>query len=350
MKRLRTVLVGYGNMGKSWREVLAKNDAVDIVGVVDVVEQNRDQARSDLNLEEGQTDDNLEELITRMQPDFIVDCSAPHAHRANTMIALKHGCNVLGEKPIALNLVEAQEAVNLAQKQHKVYMINQNYRWRPIMTVLKEYLQNQPLGKIQTINILHAQNFIFKDTFRYQIGSPFLLDMAVHHFDVVRSITGANFETVYCVESNPESSNFKSGSSASAIFRLDNGTIFTYQGSWSEVGQSTSFMGIWRIACEKGTIVWDGSSNPQIEQMVDDKLVMDELQVPDSLTLKSENVFLHELETSLDHFIDALRDKTTPETWCGDNIHTLDMVLSAIESSEEQKVIASGLNSARKKK
>lgn len=349
MKKLQAILVGYGNMGKSWGEVLSKNDAVGIVGVVDVLEQNVSQARADLNLAEDRTSNSLEELVARTRPDFIVDCSAPHAHHANSMVALQHGCNVLGEKPIALNMAEAREVVSLAKKKQRLYMVNQNYRWRPILMVLKEYLQDRPLGKIQTINVLHAQNFAFKDTFRYEIDSPFLLDMAVHHFDIVRSLAGADFGTVYCIESNPDDSGFKSGSSASAVFQLTNGAVFTYQGSWSEVGHSTSFMGIWRIACEKGTITWDGSGNPQVESMVDGKLVTHELQVPDSFVPKSENVFLHELGTSLDNFIEALLNKTVPETWCGDNIHTLDMVLGAIESSKTRSVVRARQNSIERK-
>lgn len=340
MKELRCVLVGYGNMGKNWRDVLAKKDTIKVVSVVDVLERNRQQATIDFGLTLDQTDGDLESSVTRFHPDFIIDCSAPQAHESNTMTALQHGCDVLGEKPIAATLSGAKKVVDYTKYKQKVYMVNQNYRWRPIMTILKKYLKDEPLGKIQTINIVYAQNFEFKDTFRYQISSPLLQDMSVHHFDLVRSITGTDFETVYCVESNPSNSKFKEGSSASAVFKLSNGIVFTYQGSWGEESQNTSFMGNWRIACEHGTILWNGSDNPIVEQVVNGDVTSTELRIPDSMIVKSDNIFLYELETSLDRFVEVLGTNENPETWCGDNIHTLGMVLGAIESARKNSIIS----------
>lgn len=339
MQTLRALVIGYGNMGKNWGNVVSGKTGVEIVGVVEIVPANIAQAKQDHRLPDNCAGYDLRTVIKACRPDFVIDCSVPATHYSNAKTALENGCHILGEKPISLDIEQAKEIVQIAQDKQCIYMVNQNYRWRPILSVLRHFIQNGPLGKMLSVNTVYAQNFIFNDTFRHHIKHPLLLDMAVHHFDVVRSLTGANFETVYCIESNPDDSSFKSGSSASAIFTLDNGVVFTYQGSWSDVGQSTSFMGIWRIVCEKGTIVWDGSANPQIEFTANDKLVVRELRLSDSFVPKSENTFLHELETSLDHFIDALRNNTVPETWCGDNIHTLDMVLSAIESSKNRGVV-----------
>lgn len=339
MKKYRAVLVGYGNMGKNWRDVLQKRTDVEIVGVVDVAEKNRLAAKEDFNLSNAQVMTELGGAIDNLLPDIILDCSAPVAHAANATVALSKGCNILGEKPIALSLKEAQEVVRLCREKRKLYMINQNYRWRPMMRELKKYLRDGELGAILAINVVYAQNFTFNDTFRYQIANPFLLDMAVHHFDLIRSLTGVNYESVYCVETKPAGTSFEGGSSASAIFIMRSGVVFTYQGSWSEIGVSTSFMGTWRIACERGTIVWDGSGNPKIEGLFGDKLTIRELEVQESGAANTDNEFLYELEASLSRFLAAMRDEETLETSCEDNIHTLDMVLGAIESSAQKRLI-----------
>jgi|ADGO01.1.fsa_nt_gi Predicted dehydrogenases and related proteins len=225
MMRLRAVLTGYGNMGKTWRHVLASRPEIELVGVTDLLEDNLVQAKEQAGLGDDQVATSLEELIVRVKPDIVIDCSAPQAHSANTKLALRHGCHVLGEKPIALTLDGAKDVVAAARNSGKIYMVNQNYRWRPIMIELKKYLERSPIGRLVSINVLHAQQFVFKDTFRKRIDNPFLLDMAVHHFDLVRSLTGADYRTVYCQESNPPSSQFASGASASAIFIMNNGVV-----------------------------------------------------------------------------------------------------------------------------
>ena len=79
-----------------------------------------------------------------------------------------------------------------------------------------------------------------------------LLDMAIHGFDALRAMTGLDGVNVYCREWNPPSSWYRQGSSAAAIFELDNRAPFIYRGSWCAPGLQTSWECGWRFVGTRG--------------------------------------------------------------------------------------------------
>ncbi len=335
-KKIKFVIVGFGNMGRDWVNILKGNSMVQIAGVVDVLDKSLSDAIKTLSLNEKSVGKNLRKIISETKADAVLNTSSPSSHSEIATIAIKMGCHVLGEKPMSLDLKEAKKLIKLSQNRKKIYMINQNYRWNPMAQAIKKFVSKGGLGNIHTVSINYSQNFNFKDTFRYSMDHPLLLDMAIHHFDLVRSVTGADFSKVYCIEYNTPGSRFKNGSSALAIFNADNNLVFNYQGSWGNLGGDTSFMGSWRISGEKGTIVWDGDSNPKIEFLDHRKIKSKKLK---SVIIPQQDIFAYELNATLKKFILSVTNRALPETWCGDNIQTLKMVLGAIDSSKKSQPV-----------
>lgn len=269
--------------------------------------------------------------------------SPPAVHSANARLALRNGCHILSEKPIALSINEAKILIDLAKEHQRIFMINQNYRWHPSVQSLKSYLQNKPLGDIEFIDISYAQSFNFNDTFRYTIDHPFLTDMGVHHFDLVRYITCSNFKKVYCIEHNSNRSPFKCGGRVSAVFEMDGGIPFSYQGSWTDIATDGTFIGSWKIGCEKGTIFWDGDRKARIDTKEGAKIATKTIELVAQLGQTQYDIFLHGLRISLDNFFTAIETSTEPETAALSNINTLDMVISSALSAEQNRVIQSQL-------
>lgn len=331
-KKTNFVIVGFGNMGRDWVSILRKRKGVEIVGVVDVLDKSLEDALKILSLSNKSVGKSLKEVILETKPDAIINTSPPFMHKLVATTAMKLGCHVLGEKPMALTLTEAKNLIKLSNSTGKIYMLNQNYRWNPIVQVIRRFVSNGGLGKMHTININYSQNFNFNDTFRYSMNHPLLLDMAIHHFDLIRSITGADFSKVYCMEYNTPGSKFKNGSSVSAVFKSNDNLIFNYNGAWSNRGGDTSFMGFWKIFGEKGTIIWDGESSPRVEFLSHNKISSKQLKHLGQ-NIDQRDIFAYELNASLERFLYSIVNGVSPETWCGDNIYTLKMVLGAIESS-----------------
>ncbi len=337
--KIKIVIVGFGNMGKDWVPVLKKHKSIIIIGVVDVIEKNLEDAKKLLHLDNSCVGKDLEIMLGEKKPDAIINTTPPVFHTQVAKIALKHNCHVLGEKPISLSLTEAESIIQLCKKSKRIYMINQNYRWNPAVQKIKSAIDTDKVGKIDSILITYSQNFKFVDTFRYKIDHPFILDMAVHHYDLVRYCTKSNARTVYCVEHNINTSPFKNGSSATSIFRMESGVVFTYCGSWGEIGEVTSFMGTWKIAGNKGSITWDGGKSLQLQYLRNNKIKTLNPALSPKLNNQTKEAFEYELSSTLDQFVTAIKTGKQPETWCGDNLQTLKMVLASLDSAKKNELV-----------
>lgn len=318
--------------------IIQKNKNIQLIGVVDLLEKNRVTACKDFSLKDFQVSDNLEQILSLSKPDAIIDASPPVAHYRNAKIALNYSCHVLGEKPMSLYFNQAEELIALSNAKNKIYMINQNYRRNPIIKIIKNKVRS--LGRIYSVDVDYSQCLEFKDTFRYSLDHPLLLDMAIHHFDLVRSITKQNADSVYAIEYSTINSKFKNGSDVVANFKMDKGIIFSYRGSWSATGFNTSFNGQWKIKGENGILAWDGNFALSLEKKLGNSGIHKKnIKIPVKFKLKPYELFLYELELSLELFINSISNRSLPDCWCGDNINSLKMVLSAIKSSETSKVI-----------
>ncbi len=337
--KITIVIVGFGNMGRDWVPVLKKDKAIVVLGVVDVIDRNIEDAKQLLNLDNSSVGKDLGAILREKKPDVILNTTPPAFHAEVVKLALRHNCHILGEKPISLSLAEAESIVRLCTKRKRIYMINQNYRWNPAVQKIKSVLDAGRIGEINSISIIYSQNFKFVDTFRYKIDHPFILDMAVHHYDLVRYFTMSQARSVYCVEYNVKTSPFKNGSSASSIFQMESGVVFGYHGSWGGIGEGTSFMGQWKIAGSKGSITWDGNESPRLEYLKNDKIKVLNLTVSPLLNNSTKEAFEYELAFTLKRFVSAIKTGTQPETWCGDNLHTLKMILASLDSAQKNRLV-----------
>ena len=126
---------------------------------------------------------------------------------------------------------------------------------------------------------------------------------------------------------------YKGDIAAVAIFEMDNGAVFTYNGSWSAPGCGTGWNGHWRAIGEKGSAVWDGGGDAHAEIVSEDDA---------SQIIKPQNnwvsVNTHH-GACFDEMFAALQGGKAPETICTDNIKSIEMVFGAIESSRTGKKV-----------
>ncbi len=329
-KSFSAVVVGAGSISHAWFPRLIK-EKVDIRGVVDL---SRDAAagkiaKYELTSEAG-TD--LKEMLKKTQPDFVVDLTIPDAHCAVTCAALAAGCHVIGEKPMANSMVEARRMVKAADKAGKIYMVSQSRRYEGVHGNIKRALTGGRLGNITTANCDFYAGVHFGG-FRDEMESPLILDMSIHHFDLVRMMTGADPVAVYAHEFNPEGSWYKNDVAASCIFEMSNGIVFTYRGSWCAEGCHTSWHGDWRFIGDKGTLLYDGGDG--LKGMVAKKNKGTFFSEHRDLKISSATPRFTGQHGAIRELLKYLNDGTMPQGECHDNIKSLAMVFAAMESSRK---------------
>lgn len=338
---LNATLVGCGAMSKGWLKALRDTpflaENVRMTGFVDL-DPNLARVRA---CEFGWTDaiasDDLSAVLAATGPDLVFDIVVPPARQSVVETALRHGCHVLSEKPMAETLQSAQALIRLASDTGRVHGIVQNRRWLPGIRRARALLATGALGDLTAV---HCDFFIgahfggFRDTMDHVL----LMDMAVHTFDAARFLTGQDATAVYCRETNPRGSWYAHGAAADALFDLTGGVSMTYRGSWAAEGANTAWEASWRVIGTKGTLLWDGNEGFTAQVVDGDEGFMRALRTVDVPPLPAPMAEGH--AGVIADFVAAILDGTPPLTPGTDNIKSLAMVLSAIESAQTGRRIS----------
>ena len=342
-ERTRALLVGCGDISRTWLRAVRDIPELEIVGLVDIRPQAAKQLAVEFELEQNVAiAEELGSALDHTGAEVVFNCTVPEAHLAVTLDALERGCHVLTEKPLADSMVHARQLVDAAQTAGRLLAVVQNRRYDARIRQLRHFLRSGALGSITTV---HSDFFMGAHTnsFRDRIEHPLLLDMAIHTFDAARLITGADPVSVYCHEWNPAGSWYDGDASLVAIFEMSAGIVYTYRGSWCAEGLNTTWESDWRIMGERGAVTWDGADDFRVE--VVDKTgsfysEMKQVKIPSYNA--GDKTGGH--GGVIREFIRCVRLGGTPETVGTDNIRSLAMVFAAIQSTGLHRAVAVDLS------
>ena len=330
---LRAVLIGCGAMSRAWLEAATRMDGLEVVGLADI-DQTRASARAaEFGLTSAAIAADAPSLLQATKPDILFDVTVPAARHAVVSAALKAGCHVLTEKPMAESMADARDLVARAKAAGRMYAIVQNRRYLPAVRRIARVVRSGIIGAVTDVHadFFRAPHF---GGFREEMNHVLLLDMAIHGFDAMRAMTGLDAIGVTCREWEPKQSWYHQGSSAAAWFDLANGGVFTYRGSWCAQGLPTSWECAWRIVGEKGTLLWDGDESIRIERVTGPRDgLFDAVVAADVPPLSDEDRIGGHAGVIAD-FVAAIVAGRPAETRGEDNIKSLAMALGAIASAE----------------
>lgn len=329
MSDFRVAVVGLGGISDVWLPLLRERPDVEIVAAVDVDTAAAEAALARHGLEVPLFD-GVDAALGATSPSVVVNLTPPQLHRAVGEAALGAGCHVLSEKPLAPTIQDARALVDAAERARRSYAVMQNRRFEVGIRVARNGIAAGRIGKvtITACDFLLAPRF---GGFREEMENPLLLDMAIHHFDQARFLTGADAVAVSCHAFNPAGSPFAGDASAICVFEFDDGSVFSYRGSWSAPGTGTSWNGAWRIIGTAGTVSWDGegAAVAEIALPSDGELVApaDREEWDEAWEGRTGHA------GCLDELFGALVEGRRAETDCADNVKSVEMVVAAVEST-----------------
>jgi predicted dehydrogenase len=335
-RKLDAVLVGCGGMSGAWLKVLTEMPDVRLVGLVDVMEDAARRRAEEFRLTEAQTGTDLEAMLRVKRPDVVLDCTIPSAHVGVTLAALRRGCHVLGEKPMAENLDDARRMIRAAKRADRIYAIIQNRRYLNNINVFRKTLSLKALGGIHTLFADFRIGAHFGG-FRDRMAHVLLVDMAIHTFDQARYLTGWEPVAVHCHEWNPKGSWYDRDASAIALFEMSDGAVFSYRGSWCAEGLNSSWESAWHAQGTRGAARWDGGDSVEAEVVAKTGGFRSQLQPLTPPVLPPLPYTGH--AGNIRDFLRGVRTGRPPMTVCTDNIRSLAMALGAVESAESGKSI-----------
>jgi len=133
----------------------------------------------------------VDSLFERRDVDALVLALPPQFHTENVIKALKKGKDVLVEKPIALNVIDAQKQVAIAKQQRCIFMVGHVLRFHPAFEKMLELVHEGVLGEVKYI---HAHRLGFG---KFHTESDALWDLAPHDLSMILALTGCEPEQVH---------------------------------------------------------------------------------------------------------------------------------------------------------
>ncbi|HEX6709383.1 MAG TPA: Gfo/Idh/MocA family oxidoreductase [Rubrobacter sp.] len=324
--------------GQSWAGLVAEAPGVELVAVVDPDARQAAERAPGYGV--------LDEALASVECDAVLVASPPGTHHAVATSALEAGKHVLCEKPLATSIEDALDLVAVAERSQRVLMVSQNYRYNAPFRAVQRIVMEGELGELSSIRIScrrDLRTLFAPDDFRYAMRHPYVLDMSIHHFDLIRAATGNDVRGVYARSWRVPDSPFIHHPAVAALLDVEGGPPVVYEGDWATREAETSWNGDWEIVGEAGRLLWSGSE----EDRGTGEVVLEKWGEEPGPVEQPDLEYV-EREATLQALREAIEDGKPPETVAADNVKSLAVMLGCIRSIESgEPVDVAGLMATR---
>lgn len=192
MDEIRFGIVGYGRIGSRHAIQINNNPDAKLVAVCDIKKDRADDAAKKYGCNAHY---DLEDMLYE-DIDILNICTPSGLHADMSVVGLMNDKHVLCEKPMTLNLVDADQVINAEKRSGKKFFLVKQNRYNPPIKALKDAVYNQKLGDISLINCnvlwnRHKQYYMdddWKGTMKLDGGS--LMTQCSHFLDLMLWIGG----------------------------------------------------------------------------------------------------------------------------------------------------------------
>ena len=328
----RCLMIGAGGMAGGWirRFYPPFHDRHEIVALVDINAETLRDAGDFLGLPRSRRYTDMETAFGEVEADYCTIVIPPAVHRDAVLLAVERKLDILSEKPIADTwpaCVDIYRAVTEAGL--KMHVI-QNYRYSSRMLTMRKVLRDGELGRINYIQGRFAADYREYGAwgaFRHEIPHTLLVEGAVHHFDMMRNLSGGDCRTIAGWEWNRPWSSFEGDCCAMYVMDMTNGVKAAYEGSCLGAAEQNSWHGeSYRAECEDGAVAIGNDNVTRIYRHAPGNGVRTEEVRPVVPEYDGH-------QWQINEFLEWLDGGPAPDTCLERNIRSVAMVFAAIEAS-----------------
>ena len=192
-KKLRVGFIGSGGIAQAQMKHVKTYADVDLVAISDISEAALAKAKEAHGVQKTYTD--WKEMLKKESLDAVSVCTPNGSHAETSIAALKAGCHVLVEKPLAMNAVEGQAMLDAAKAANKHLIIAFQQRFQPKVQFFRRLSQEGVFGKVlfmkcQAIRRRGIPNWGVFGRKELQGGGP-LIDIGVHVMEMAHYVMGS---------------------------------------------------------------------------------------------------------------------------------------------------------------
>ena len=176
MKKVGVAVIGCGSWGKNHARIYSELNCADLKAVSDVNEQVAKTLGQKYGVDAYFHSD---PIFERDDIDAVSVCTPTVSHANITLRALAAGKHTLVEKPMANSIVEAQQIITSANRNHKYLMIGFVERFNPAVTAAIKVVSSNEIGEVI---LAHARRVSRRPQRIGDVG--IIKDLAIHDIDV----------------------------------------------------------------------------------------------------------------------------------------------------------------------
>jgi predicted dehydrogenase len=348
---IRMIQVGLGEWGRDWAvNVLPVAEGVEVAAAVDIDPAAIEKARAVGVLEGVDVYDTVATALRKSDAEAVLVTAAIAAHGPIVLAALEAGRHVLVEKPFTPTLREAHDAVALAEARGLTLAVGQNYRYDPAAVLASRLVRERALGEVHglTVNFRRLHQFDDSKSPHPELDHSILVQIAIHHFDLMRAILGRDPVRVYCHTWRPPASESRAPQAAAAVIEFDGGAVASYRGSTVSHGDETPWCGVWQVECTDGDIILRGPHPDERDAVTDERRdpVYVELRPRGEAprTMDLPEVLSDNRVGVLDAFVRAVEGGVALPISGRDNLPSLALMLAAADSARRGEAVPVSLD------
>jgi len=235
---LRTLVVGFGNMGRSHATSYLCNPGFELVGLM-----SPSMKAKPLPQEFASVDvyDDFETALRETRPDVVSINSYPDTHADYAIRAMEAGAHVFLEKPIATTIADAQRVVETAQRLKRKLVLGYILRVHPSWIKFIEF--GKTLGKplVMRLNLNQQSSGPAAATHKNLIDSLIpIVDCGVHYVDVMCQLTGAKPVRVHGIGAKLWADAAKDNYGHLHV-TFDDGSVGWYEAGWGPMMSEVAY-------------------------------------------------------------------------------------------------------------
>lgn len=349
---MKYALIGCGRISTNHIKA-AINNHLEIAAVCDIVPEHMEELLAKHNLQKDVSIKryaDYKKMIEEVRPTLVSIATESGIHAEIAIFCIKHGINVIIEKPMAMGIKDADEIIRLSEEKHvKVSACHQN-RFNIAVQEMRRALEAGRFGQLShgSIHVRWNRNQDYytqapwRGTWEQDGGA--LMNQCIHGIDLLRWTFGGEIEEVYGQTRQQFHHYLEAEDVGMAVVKFKNGAIATIEGTtnvYPKNLEETLY-----IFGEKGTVKIGGTSTNNIDvwNFADET---EEDNKNKGLEEQTSNVYGNGHTSLFADVVEAIQKDRKPYVDAYAGKDALELVLAIYKSQKEGQAVKLPLNEFR---
>lgn len=172
----------------------------------------------------------IDEMIKAGKPDAIYIASPHQFHCEHVLKASEHGIHVIVEKPLTLNVDDAQRMVDAVKKSKIHLVVGHSRSHDPVIKTMRNIVLSGEVGKVGMVNCMNFTDFLYRPRRPEELdtskGGGIVFNQLPHQIDCIKTITDQKIVAVRAITGRLAAQRTTEGNCA-ALLTLESGASAT---------------------------------------------------------------------------------------------------------------------------